>query len=79
MSALWAASISAAYIQLPGRCRTGAEKAVASTQNMWTADPHCYTGGRWRYVVLKTGQSVFFMPGTIHFCFPAVRASDVGS
>ncbi|KXX77152.1 hypothetical protein MMYC01_207566 [Madurella mycetomatis] len=35
----------------------------------WMADPHCYTGGRWRYVILKPGQSVFFGPGTIHFVF----------
>ncbi|KAK0613158.1 hypothetical protein B0T17DRAFT_593337 [Bombardia bombarda] len=38
-------------------------------RNSWTADPHCYTGGRWRYIILKPGQSVFFMPGTIHFVF----------
>ncbi|KAK0634081.1 hypothetical protein B0T14DRAFT_409342, partial [Immersiella caudata] len=25
--------------------------------------------GRWRYIILKPGQSVFFMPGTIHFVF----------
>ncbi|KAK0727157.1 hypothetical protein B0T26DRAFT_809657 [Lasiosphaeria miniovina] len=37
-------------------------------RNLWTADPS-YTGGRWRYVVLKPGQSVFFVPGTIHFVF----------
>ncbi|OIW30048.1 hypothetical protein CONLIGDRAFT_576487 [Coniochaeta ligniaria NRRL 30616] len=36
-------------------------------RNSWMADPRCYTGGRWRYIVLKPGQSVFFMPGTIHF------------
>ncbi|KAK3375809.1 hypothetical protein B0T24DRAFT_523517 [Lasiosphaeria ovina] len=35
----------------------------------WMANPHNYTGGRWRYVVLKPGQSIFFMPGTIHFVF----------
>ncbi|KAK3390610.1 hypothetical protein B0H63DRAFT_539001 [Podospora didyma] len=28
-----------------------------------------YTGGRWRYVVLKPGQTVFFESGTIHFVF----------
>lgn len=38
-------------------------------RNSWTADPHYYTGGRWRYIILKPGQSVFFMPGTIHFVF----------
>ncbi|KAH8756066.1 hypothetical protein F5883DRAFT_686224 [Diaporthe sp. PMI_573] len=35
----------------------------------WMADPHSYTGGRWRYVVLKPGQSIFFLPGTIQFVF----------
>ncbi|KAK0716736.1 hypothetical protein B0T26DRAFT_740451 [Lasiosphaeria miniovina] len=38
-------------------------------RNSWTADPHHFTGGRWRYIVLKPGQSVFFMPGTIHCVF----------
>ncbi|KAK4184116.1 hypothetical protein QBC35DRAFT_362610, partial [Podospora australis] len=35
----------------------------------WMASPSGYTGGRWRYVVLKEGQSIFFVPGTIHFVF----------
>jgi hypothetical protein len=35
----------------------------------WMADPHRYTGGRWRHVILKPGQSVFFVSGTIHFVF----------
>ena len=38
-------------------------------RNSWAADPHHYTGGRWKYLILKPGQSVFFMPGTIHFVF----------
>ncbi|KAK4135627.1 hypothetical protein BT67DRAFT_376913, partial [Trichocladium antarcticum] len=36
-------------------------------------NPHCDTGGRWRYVPLQPGQTVFFRPGTIH-C--VVRARD---
>jgi hypothetical protein len=28
-----------------------------------------YTGGQWRYVVLKPGQTIFFPTGTIHFVF----------
>ena len=28
-----------------------------------------YMGSRWRYVVLKPGQTVFFPSGTIHFVF----------
>ncbi|KAK3934472.1 hypothetical protein QBC46DRAFT_368195 [Diplogelasinospora grovesii] len=47
----------------------------------WMADPHCYTGGRWRYVILKPGQSVFFGLGTIHFVFrmtnPAITNEDM--
>jgi len=35
----------------------------------WAADPHQYTGGRWKFVVLKPGQTVFFNSGTIHFIF----------
>lgn len=35
----------------------------------WMAAPHRHTGGRWRYIVLKPGQTVFFGPGTIHFVF----------
>lgn len=38
-------------------------------RNLWTADPRHYTGGCWRYIILKPGQSVFFMSGTIHFVF----------
>ena len=34
----------------------------------WMANDN-YTGGRWRYVVLKPGQTVFFPSGTIHFVF----------
>lgn len=35
----------------------------------WMANPHCYTGGRWRYVPLRPGETVFFGPGTIHGVF----------
>ncbi|KAK0656528.1 hypothetical protein B0T16DRAFT_425083 [Cercophora newfieldiana] len=38
-------------------------------RNSWMADPRQYTGGCWRYIILKPGQSVFFMSGTIHFVF----------
>jgi hypothetical protein len=37
----------------------------------WMTNPHCYTGGRWRYVPLQPGQTVFFGPGTIHLVFRA--------
>jgi hypothetical protein len=35
----------------------------------WMANPHSFTGGQWRYVVLTRGQTVFFNSGTIHFVF----------
>jgi hypothetical protein len=38
-------------------------------ESEWRANPYHYTGGRWRYVVLKPGQTVFFKSGTIHFVF----------
>ncbi len=38
-------------------------------RNARMAEPHRYTGGRWRYIILKPGQTVFFPPGTIHFVF----------
>jgi hypothetical protein len=42
---------------------------TSEEREAWMADPHRYTGGRWRYIVLKPGQSVFFPSGTIHFVF----------
>ncbi|KAK4206393.1 hypothetical protein QBC37DRAFT_300890 [Rhypophila decipiens] len=38
-------------------------------EDEWIADPHSYTGGRWRYVILSPGHTVFFPSGTIHFVF----------
>lgn len=35
----------------------------------WMADPLAYTGGNWRFAILKPGQTVFFPSGTIHFVF----------
>ncbi|KAK3392563.1 hypothetical protein B0T20DRAFT_444892 [Sordaria brevicollis] len=36
----------------------------------WAADPHNYTdGSRWRFVILKPKQTVFFPSGTVHFVF----------
>jgi len=37
-------------------------------ENNWATNDD-YTGGRWRYVVLKPGQTIFFTSGTIHFVF----------
>lgn len=35
----------------------------------WMASPLAYTGGNWRFAILKPGQTVFFPSGTIHFVF----------
>jgi len=35
----------------------------------WIANPHCCTDGRWRYVPLRPGETVFFPSGTIHCVF----------
>nr|POE78484.1 hypothetical protein CFP56_60716 [Quercus suber] len=35
----------------------------------WVADTDHFAGGRWRYVVLKPGQTVAFPSGTVHFVF----------
>jgi hypothetical protein len=37
----------------------------------WISDPHTYTDGEWRHVVLSPGQTVFFPSGTVHFVFRA--------
>ncbi|ROW18037.1 hypothetical protein VPNG_00019 [Cytospora leucostoma] len=38
-------------------------------QEDWMKDPLAYTGGNWRFVILKPGQTVFFPSGTVHFVF----------
>src|SRR6266566_9737992 len=38
-------------------------------RDAWMADPHSCTGGKWRYVILRQGDTVFFTSGTIHFVF----------
>lgn len=35
----------------------------------WMSNPLGYTGGNWRFAILKPGQTVFFPSGTIHFVF----------
>ncbi|CAK7227819.1 hypothetical protein SCUCBS95973_006670 [Sporothrix curviconia] len=35
----------------------------------WTARPHEFTGGKWCFLVLEPGQTVFFNSGTVHFVF----------
>ncbi|POS70243.1 hypothetical protein DHEL01_v211362 [Diaporthe helianthi] len=38
-------------------------------QEDWMNAPLSYTGGNWRFVILKPGQTVFFPSGTVHFVF----------
>ncbi|KAL8366290.1 hypothetical protein RB595_004861 [Gaeumannomyces hyphopodioides] len=38
-------------------------------EDEWIANPHGYTGGEWRYVILSPGHTVFFPSGMIHFVF----------
>lgn len=35
----------------------------------WKKSPMTFTGGNWRYIVLKPGQTVYFPAGTVHFVF----------
>ena len=38
-------------------------------REQWTEDPESISGDRYRYVVLKPGQTVYFPAGTVHFVF----------
>ncbi|KAM3417649.1 hypothetical protein BST61_g5885 [Cercospora zeina] len=42
----------------------------------WKRNPQYFRGGRWRYVVLKPGQTVFFPAGTVHMVFRLRAAGD---
>ncbi|CCF34595.1 hypothetical protein CH063_01167 [Colletotrichum higginsianum] len=44
-------------------------RPTVQEQTDWMVNPQGYTGGRWRYVILRPGQTVFFNSGTIHFVF----------
>ncbi|KXT04935.1 hypothetical protein AC578_3470 [Pseudocercospora eumusae] len=35
----------------------------------WRKHPQQFTGGKWRYIVLKPGQTVYFPAGTVHMVF----------
>ena len=42
----------------------------------WIASPHTYTGTKWRFIVLRPGQTVYFPAGTVHFVFRLPSAGD---
>lgn len=42
----------------------------------WRAAPDTFVGGRWRYVVLRPGQTIFFPSGTVHLVFRLPSAGD---
>ncbi|KAK3116150.1 hypothetical protein LTR53_003759 [Teratosphaeriaceae sp. CCFEE 6253] len=42
----------------------------------WSANHDRYIGGRWRYVLLRPGHTVYFPAGTVHFVF---RHPDAGN
>lgn len=44
-------------------------RPTAQERAEWESKPLFYAGGRWRYVVLEPGQTVYFPSGTVHFVF----------
>jgi hypothetical protein len=42
----------------------------------WNAGLNNYIGGRWRYVLLRPGHTVYFPAGTVHFVFRLPAAGD---
>lgn len=47
---------------------------TAEERKTWIEDPSSIPGDRFRYVVLKPGQTVFFPAGTVHFVFRLASA-----
>ncbi|PPJ50428.1 hypothetical protein CBER1_05553 [Cercospora berteroae] len=48
----------------------------AEERAAWRRNPQRFRDGRWRYVVLKPGQTVFFPAGTVHMVFRLRAAGD---
>lgn len=46
----------------------------AAERDSWTREPSSIPGDRFRYVVMKPGQTVFFPAGTVHFVFRLLSA-----
>lgn len=45
-------------------------------RDAWRRSPSTFRGGRWRYIVLKPGQTVYFPAGTVHFVFRLPAAGN---
>ena len=46
-------------------------------KDAWMTNPGEYTGGQWRYVILRPGQTVFFGSGTVHYVFRLKHAQTL--
>ncbi|KAK4569916.1 hypothetical protein LTR86_002885 [Recurvomyces mirabilis] len=51
-------------------------KPTAGERAGWCGHHDSYIGGRWRYVILRPGMTVYFPAGTVHFVF---RHPDAGN
>jgi hypothetical protein len=48
----------------------------AEERAQWRENPHSFTGGKWRYIVLRPGHTVYFPSGTVHFVFRLAAMGD---
>ncbi|KAI7477830.1 hypothetical protein KC351_g8627 [Hortaea werneckii] len=49
---------------------------TAEARAAWAASPDHYVDGRWRYAILRPGQTVYFPTATIHFVFRLPAAGN---
>ncbi len=49
---------------------------TAAERKQWRAGPSNFSGGRWRYKILRPGTTVYFPTGTVHFVFRLPSAGD---
>ncbi|KAI7269272.1 hypothetical protein KC345_g7552 [Hortaea werneckii] len=49
---------------------------TAEQRAAWAASPDHYVDGRWRYAILRPGQTVYFPTATIHFVFRLPAAGN---
>ena len=45
-------------------------------KKQWCTDPGRFSSDKWRYIVLKPGQTIFFPSGTVHFVFRLQSRGD---